>query len=143
MRKSLRNITGLVIVTIVMAVMSVSLTTSKLCGAPIGGASLRPYLDTSLLGCDSLAIKKVTVSSSTATAVLTAKFERKGVAIKNITGGSYTVYLATYPAVSSNNLYPLSDGSEFQDDTMPYTGAWYVLGAPGISTSTVITIEKY
>ena len=140
MRKSLRNIIGLVIVTIVM---TVSLMTSKLCGAPIGGASLRPYLDTSLLGCDNLAIKKVTASSSTATAVLTAKPERKGVAIKNITGGSYTVYLATYPAVSSNNLYPLSDGSEFQDDTMPYTGAWYVLGAPEISTSTVITIEKW
>ena len=121
----------------------VGLMSGLLYAKPVGSNSILPYGDSVLLGCNSATIVKVAPSSSTATATGAANLIRKGTIIRNVTGSSYTVYLATYAATSSTALYPIADGAEFSDDIMPYTGIWYILGAPSISTSSVIVVEKY
>ena len=92
---------------------------------------------------DNMAIKAVTPSSSTATLVWAANATRRGLIIRNSTGFGSSVYLSTHAATSTTGLYPIADGSEFSDSDAPYVGAIYVLGAPSISSTSVITVEKW
>lgn len=78
----------------------------------------------------------VVVSSITATLARPANDKRTKIEINNIT--AYVMYLGTYAATSSTNLYDLAAAAKFSDDQGPYTGAWYVLGQ---ATGTIKIIE--
>jgi len=94
-------------------------------------------------------ITSVVLSSSVATQILSTRASRKAFSIQNQSASSYEVAIATYAAVSSSGLWILAaEGAgggqdTYKDNVQCYNGAIYVLGAAGISTSTVRVIEKY
>ncbi len=88
-----------------------------------------------------MATYSVSCSSITATLIRPANTSRKGISIYN--NGNYTVYLSTYAATSTANLYPLVSGSGIDDNGIQcYIGAWYGLTEAGQSAQEVRVIEK-
>ena len=125
---------------ILLACLSLVLS-ATLSAAPSGKSSVMPFQDVVILGCDNAGIYAVTASSSVATSARPANTERNGIVIRN--NYTDTVYLSTWAATSSSGLYPIAASAEFADDSAPYTGAWYVLAPPTISSATVTVIEKW
>jgi D-arabinose 1-dehydrogenase-like Zn-dependent alcohol dehydrogenase len=111
--------------------------------APSGRTSLKGYQDVVILGSSRMGIYSVTLASDTATEIRPANTDRQGITILNDTGGSYSIYLATYAATSTADLWAVADTATYTDEIEAYTGAIYGLGSAGISTSTVKVIEKW
>ena len=73
----------------------------------------------------------VTCSSSTATALYTASGWLTSVYLIPA-ATTYTIYIATYAATATTNLYPLKN-REFKVDGSPYSGILYGLSQAGQS----------
>lgn len=82
----------------------------------------------------------VSASSTTATLARSADVQRRGIEFYN--NGTVTVYVSTYAATSTTNLYPVGSGNSFSDNIEAYKGDWYVMTEAGNSSQNVRIIEK-
>ena len=83
----------------------------------------------------------VSVSSVIAIQVRPENITRSGIEINNIS--AYTIYLATYAATASTNLYDIVAGAKFSDNLEPFTGIWYLLLQSGQSAQSIKVVEKW
>lgn len=83
----------------------------------------------------------VNCSSFAATVIRPAVATRNGISIYN--NSAYDLYIATYAATSTTNLYVLkSSGTLERDGEYGYIGAFYGLGTAGQAALNIRVIEK-